>query len=129
MTDNGTTVFFEQEAVLSPDGYLIQPDRTRPKFALDALEVIDWTGVNIRKESQGPAPDADSVQHRTIEVLAGGADWEVILDDDGTGEIADVVCLRRENRVLDIAIVHCMNSHSDAPEHGLRICTRSADRP
>ena len=54
MSENGMMVFFEQEAVLSPDGYLIQPDRSRLCFDPASLEVIDWTGVNIRKESQGP---------------------------------------------------------------------------
>lgn len=52
MSECGMTVFFEQEAILSPDGYIVQPDRSRPRFAPSSLEVIDWTGVNIRKESR-----------------------------------------------------------------------------
>ena len=115
MSKCGMTVFFEQEATLSPDGYIVQPDRTRPKFAPSSLEVIDWTGVNIRKESQGPKRDADSVQHRVIERLSGEADWEVIIDDDGSGEVADIVMLRRDDRLLDVILVHCKFSGADSP--------------
>ncbi len=74
MSKEGMTVFFEKEAVLSPDGYLLQPDRSRMRFDPASLEVINWTGVNIRKESQGPGRDVDSVQHRVIQqlVVKGG---------------------------------------------------------
>lgn len=114
MTDKGMTVFFEQEAILSPDGYLTQPDRTRLRFDPASLEIIDWTGINIRKESQGPDRDTDSVQHRVIQQLAAEADWEVIIDDDGTGEIADIVMLRRD-RLLEVILVHCKFAGADHP--------------
>ena len=115
MTKNGMTVFFEKEAVLSPDGYIVQPDRSRPLFEPAHLEVIDWTGVNIRKESQGPDRAVDSVQHRVIQKLAGEADWEVIIDDDGPGEIADIVMLRRDSGVLNVMLAHCKFSGGDLP--------------
>ena len=115
MSAIGLTVHFEKEALLSPDGYLLQPDRTRPRFSADRLEPIDWSGINIRKESQGPDRDSDSVQHRVAEVLAGEAPWEVVLDDDGTGEIADLVLLRRDDNRLEILLAHCKYSGGDAP--------------
>ena len=115
MSEEGMTVFFEKEAYLGPDGYLIQPDRSRMRFDPASLEVIDWTGVNIRKESQGPGRDVDSVQHRVIQQLAAEADWEVIIDDDGSGEIADIVMLRRDGRLLDVVLAHCKFSGADNP--------------
>lgn len=115
MTENGMTVFFEQEATLSPDGYLVQPDRTRLRFDPASLEVIDWTGINIRKESQGPNRDTDSVQHRVIQQLAAEAAWETIIDDDGSGEIADIVMLRREDRRLEVVLAHCKFAGADTP--------------
>ena len=33
---------------------MIKPDRERPPFDPDRLEVLDWEGVNLRRESQGP---------------------------------------------------------------------------
>lgn len=115
MTDNGMTVFFEKEALLSPDGYLLQPDRDRPRFDPSLLESIDWTGVNLRKESQGPSRDADSVQHRVIQTLSAETDWELVIDDDGTGEVADVVFVRRHDHVLDVLIAHCKFSSEEIP--------------
>lgn len=113
MTKSGMTVFFEEEAILSPDGYLIQPHRDRLRFDQADLEIIDWTGVNIRKESQGPNHDADSIQHRVIRQLTTEADWEVIVDDDGPGEIADIVMLRRDGRMLNVVLTHCKFSGAD----------------
>ncbi len=115
MTTVGLTVYFQQEALLSPDGYLLQPDRTRPMFNPDRLEVVDWSGVDIRKESQGPDRAVDSVQFRAREVLAAEADWEVVLDDDGSGEIADLVFLRRDEERLHILLAHCKYAGGDQP--------------
>lgn len=115
MSRVGLTVYFEEEALLSPDGYLLQPDRERPKFATDRLEVIDWTGVDIRKESQGSGRDPASVQARVAQVLGAEAPWEVVLDDDGTGEIADLVFMRRVNGRLEILLAHCKYSKGLTP--------------
>lgn len=115
MTDNGMTVFFEKEALLSPDGYLLQPDRERPRFDPSLLQAGDWTGVNIRKESQGPQRDPDSVQHRVVDMLSAEADWEAIIDDDGKGEVADAVFLRRDGRALDVLLAHCKFSAKATP--------------
>ncbi len=115
MTEEGLSVFFEQEALLSPDGYITQPDRTRPRYQPEALEVVDWTGIDLRRESQGPDRDPESVQFRAIETLAAQADWEVILDDDGTGECADIVLLRRDEHSLEIVLAHCKFSGGDTP--------------
>lgn len=115
MTGTGMTVYFEAEALLSPDGYLLQPDRARPRFPTDRLEPVDWTGIDIRKESQGPDRAADSVQFRTAEVLAAEAEWEVILDDDGKGEVADLLFVRRDGHKLKITLAHCKFSGEDQP--------------
>jgi superfamily II DNA or RNA helicase len=115
MSTEGLTVYFENEALLSPDGYVLQPDRTRPKFSPDRLEVVDWSNINIRKESQGPNRDEDSVQHRVATVLAAEAPWEVIVDDDGAGEIADLLLMRRESSRLVMVLAHCKYSQTDAP--------------
>lgn len=115
MSAVGLAMYFENEALLSPDGYLLQPDRTRPRFSKDRLEPVDWSGIDIRKETQGPNRDSDSVQHRVATVLAGEASWELVLDDDGKGEIADLVFLRRDDNRLEILLAHCKYSGSNEP--------------
>ncbi len=120
MSENGMQVIFEKGALLEPDGDLLQPEQFLMRFEPASLEVIDWIGVNIKKESQGPDHDADSVQHRVLQHLAGEADWEVIIDDHGTGEIADIVMLRRDNGLLNVLLAHCKSSGTDSPGARLR---------
>jgi hypothetical protein len=115
MTKEGLTVFFEQEALLSPDGYLTQPDRERPRYDPDQLQAVDWNGVNIRKETQGPERDPTSIQHRVIETLTTEVDWDVVIDDHGPGEAADAVFLRRDGNRLEICMAHCKASSAAAP--------------
>ena len=119
MTKEGLTVFFEQEALLSPEGYLIQPDRTRPRYQPGQLEVVDWGGVNIQNEAQGQERDATSVQHRVIEQLQGEGQWDLVIDDHGSGEAADAVFIRRTDHRLEICLAHC--KASSEPNPGQRV--------
>lgn len=119
LTRNGLLVTFEDEIVLTEQGFLLRPDRERRLFPVHAIETFDWTGVDIRRESQGPDRDPSTIQHRTIATLAAEADWEIILDDDGTGELADVVLMRRHDETLEVLLVHCKYSTSAHP--GARI--------
>jgi hypothetical protein len=119
MTQHGLLVTFEDEIVLVEQGFLLKPDREKRILPLAAIETIDWTGVDIKRESQGPERDPTTIQHRAIEVLSSEADWEVVLDDDGTGELADAVFMRRENDDLEVMLVHCKYSSDATP--GARI--------
>jgi superfamily II DNA or RNA helicase len=112
-------LLLEQDAVVVAPGILLQPDRELAPFDLSRLVAIGWEGVNIRKESQGPDRDEDSVQHRVACHLIDEADWDLVLDDDGTGEIADLVLMRREDDQLVVVLVHC--KFSSEPEPGARV--------
>lgn len=119
LTQHGLLVTFEDEIVLVEQGFMLRPSRERRLFPTDAIEVFDWHGINIKRESQGPDRDPSSIQHRAIEVLAAEADWEVILDDDGTGELADIALFRRDGEDLHLLLVHC--KYSSEPKPGARI--------
>src|SRR5262249_10869734 len=106
---------FEQDALVVPPGVLIKPNRDLPPFALDQLQPLDWLGINIRKESQGPERDPLTVQARTIREILDREDWEIVMDDDGSGEIADIVAVRHADRKLNILLVHCKYSSQDIP--------------
>ncbi len=119
LTTHGLLITFEDEIVLMEQGLLLRPNRERHLFPVDAVEVLDWSGIDIRRESQGADRDPGTVQFRAIEHLTTEADWELVLDDDGTGELADVVLMRREDEDLHLMFVHC--KYSSAPEPGARI--------
>ena len=116
---SGPLILYEDEAMVLTPGVMIQPDRERPPFNPDGLEVLDWSGVNIKRESQGRSRAADTVQARMIAHVKSMADWEVILDDDGTGEVADIVALRKDDDRLHVLLVHC--KYSLKPTPGARV--------
>lgn len=104
---NGLVVLFEQDAVVVPPGMLLKPDREIPPFDKSKLVALDWTGVDLTVESQGPERRTDSVQAKTIEHVLSIADWDVVVDDDGTGEVADIVAMRSDGKTLYVHLTHC----------------------
>lgn len=119
LTQHGLLVTFEDELLLVEQGFMLRPSRERRLFSTDGIEVLDWDDINIQRESQGPDRDPTSVQHRAIEALGSEADWEIVLDDDGTGELADIALLRRDGEDLHLLLAHC--KYSSKPKPGARI--------
>jgi superfamily II DNA or RNA helicase len=93
-----------------PEGETVLP------YPPEKLEVWDWSKTNIRAEAQGVEKRADSVQRLVIEtLLADPEPYDVIFDDDGKGEIADVVALRITDSVVSVTLFHCKYSGADTP--------------
>lgn len=88
-------------------------------FDLDRIAADSWPGVDIRKESQGPTKRADSIQRRVINYLIDGGGWDIVFDDDGAGEVADVVAMRLEDGRLKVHLFHC--KYSSGPVAGARL--------
>ncbi len=112
---HGLQVIFEKETIVQPNMIMVQPKTQAPAFNRDRLEVIDWQGINIKKESQGEARDADSIQAKMIEHIQTIEDWDIIIDDDGTGEVADIVAIKVVGDKLKVALVHCKYSSGTTP--------------
>lgn len=108
-------LYFEQDTFIEHD-LLLRINREIAPFASARIEAWDWSGVDIRKESQGPDRTADTVQRRVIEqVLASGVTWDVVFDDDDPGEVADVVTLRMDGNRLIVCLYHCKFSCEAKP--------------
>lgn len=71
-----------------------------------ALVPWDWTGTNPRVESQGSERRSDSVQYRVVQELKKG-DYDIIFDDDGTGEFADIIAIKIRETTVDVLMCHC----------------------
>lgn len=115
LSNQGLTILFEQDTTVVPPGILLKPDRDLPALDVNRLTVIDWAGINIRKESMGPTRDADSIQARVLQYLQNLAQWEILIDDDGAGEIADLVAMRVDGDRLVVMLAHCKYSSQDKP--------------
>lgn len=75
-------------------------------YPVEKLIAQDWTGVNISKESQHVEPlIIDSIQYKVIQDLLN-EDFDIIYDDDGSGEIADVIAIRDEELRIYIQLHH-----------------------
>ncbi|WP_426582725.1 DEAD/DEAH box helicase [Mucilaginibacter sp. R-33] len=83
-----------------------------PAFDKDKIIGIDWTTADIRKESQTHLKDKASIQFLMLEKLKKEKNYEVIMDDDDKGEIADIVGLSVNNKekTLNIDVYHCKYS-------------------
>lgn len=113
----GPTVLFAEDVMMVPPGLLLRPPRDIAPFDPALITSIDWVaeGVDIRKESQGRDRDSTSIQARAIRLVRDEADWDIVLDDDGTGEVADIVALRVAGDDLAISLTHCKYSSEDVP--------------
>jgi superfamily II DNA or RNA helicase len=95
------------------------PPQIVEPFTRDRIIAWDWAGIDLRSESQGSEKRATSVQFRVIQRMkerAFGCQYDVLVDDDGKNEVADVVGLKETpDGQLVIHLVHCKYSHGDVP--------------
>ncbi|WP_294670051.1 DEAD/DEAH box helicase family protein [uncultured Fluviicola sp.] len=66
----------------------------------------DWSGTDLSKESQGVTPKiTNSIQFKVIEELKK-QDFDIIYDDDYSGEIADVVAMKLFSDRIEVKLFH-----------------------
>jgi len=89
--------------------YIIQPNLEPGSLDLSSIEVWNWEGVVLNKESMGKEIEKNSIQYRTYEKIA--TDFDIIINDDGKGEAGDLVCLKQiDDRSINMTLVHCKNA-------------------
>lgn len=84
----------------------------------------DWNSmnVNIQIESQldnDGSKKVNSIQYATINKLKKRKTYSVIFDDDGSGEIADIVAIAEADDEITVELYHCKYSNDKIP--GARI--------
>jgi hypothetical protein len=115
----GVKFYFEDETTVEHGGFLLRPPRNTPPFLKEKLTVVDWSGIDIRKESQGASRDKDSIQYHVIQRIRVERQWDIVIDDDGSGEAADIVALAVDDDGLLIRLTHCKFSSESKP--GFRV--------
>ncbi len=94
---------------------LVKVTATPPSFNKDHIQVWDWEGTDIHKESQGINRDKQSIQYRVIQNLVSADRYAVIFDDDDAGEIADIVGIIEDKDKISIQFYHCKYAHGSGP--------------
>lgn len=122
LTRNPPTIWFADGSKLEGNSH-VELRTSAPLYSRERLEVLDWTGVDITKESQREERRKDSVQFRAIEHIKAEDRHEILLDDDGAGEAADIVGIsidsQTEPRLITVDLYHCKYSGGERP--GARI--------
>lgn len=100
------------------DGNLLYEIAGDREFTIpaDCFEVWDWTGTHIQQESywKDGVARPQSIQAKAAgHYQAGG--YPIIFDDDGSGEAADLVCIKEEDDHIRLALVHCKFTTADEP--------------
>lgn len=98
-------VWFADGSSLSGNEF-VQLKHTVNQYPKDLLISRNWGGVDLSKESQKVDPKReDSIQYHMIEYLKSG-EFQIIYDDDGSGEIADIITIKEDNKKLYIQLYH-----------------------
>ena len=107
--DNPPTIWFVDGSSLEGNLLVRLKNTTYATFPNENIVSWDWRGVDICKESQGINKEADSIQYKLISDLKASGKYCLIFDDDGSGEIADVVAIQEDNtnRKLLFELYHC----------------------
>ena len=82
----------------------------------ERFESWSWTGVDIRKESlwKDGAERQDSIQGYVARRYVD-AGFNIVFDDDASGEAADLICLKEEDDHIRLALVHCKFAGGQSP--------------
>lgn len=104
-------ILFEQDTFIEDNMlFVVHGDAVGP-YKRDKIEAWGWTGVNLSKESQRDTKRADSIQRHVIDKLCSDPSWELIFDDDSSGEAADIIAVKREGALLYVNLYHCKFAH------------------
>ncbi len=86
------------------------------RLADDDLVKLDWTGIDIKKESiyKSGVRRSDCVQQKALDRCRQEG-FTLIFNDDDAGEVADLVALREDTDAIILRFLHCKFSHGTDP--------------
>lgn len=82
------------------------------KLPMSNLIVWDWGITPINVESMGPSADLATVQGFTYSTIK--SNYSIVFNDDGAGEVADLVCINETKNAIEVDLYHCKYCSGDA---------------
>lgn len=99
------TIWFADGSALTGNEY-VQLKQVIQVYPRENIIAWDWQGVSLEKESQQVNPKiTDSIQYRVIEKLKKD-NFDIIYDDDYSGEIADIITIKLHSDKLCVRLYH-----------------------
>jgi superfamily II DNA or RNA helicase len=102
----------EPLVLLKADGSMVQGNYRHystnsmdVKLPADLLEPWNWGATKIHQESMRAERRMNSVQGFTFAKVAD--DYSIVFNDDGKGEIADLVAIREDRDAIYVDLYHC----------------------
>ncbi|MCA8010117.1 DEAD/DEAH box helicase [Burkholderia cenocepacia] len=115
--ENPPLITFADGSYLEGNLLVALPDIYAP-YDREQIAVWDWSGVDIKKEAQGATREPDSIQFKVIEDLKKVGEYDIIYDDDGSGEAADVVTIKLTEddtrTTIEVDFYHCKYSQDSS---------------
>lgn len=88
-------------------------------FDRNRLEGWDWNGIPLNRESMHRTRQRDTIQYRVFERLQ--AEFDVVINDDGHGEAADLVCFKDvDEGSVKLCLVHCKGAYGGVVSQDIR---------
>lgn len=108
-SNNAPVIFFADGSQLFANNYVKLRTETFP-IKESQLVAIDWSGVNIANESQHVVPYVqDSIQYFFSQRIMD--DYDILYDDDGSGEMADLIGIDEDEHTIDVHLFHLKYAH------------------
>lgn len=88
-------------------------------YPRERLEEWDWDGIPLNKESMHKVRDRDTIQYRSFLRLQD--EYDIVFNDDGSGEAADLICLKNDaDGSIVLCLVHCKGAHGGRVSQDIR---------
>ncbi|MGB7219973.1 MAG: DEAD/DEAH box helicase family protein [Vicinamibacterales bacterium] len=115
-TENPPLVRLADGSQLAGNILLKPREELADTFDRGLVEALDWTGVDFTKESRWKdgALREDSIQQRFVSHLDPSL-ATFIIDDDDTGESADLIAIEETNDTITVFLWHCKYAHGATP--------------
>lgn len=98
-------IWFADGSALQGNEY-VQLKQVIQPYPAELLIEWNWDGVDLSKEAQGIEPlKIESIQYRVVQELKRG-DFDIIYDDDYSGEIADLITIKEYDAEINIQFYH-----------------------
>lgn len=116
---NPPRIKFVDQSTLEGNYYVTLKEKLSLKFSDSNIVRWNWKerDVDITVESQGLNKKKESIQYCVIKYLKSLEKYDVIFDDDNSGEIADIVTIKIEKEVVAFEFYHCKYSHGKEAGH------------
>lgn len=106
LNSNPPIIWFADGSALQGNEHVILKQIIQPYQQSNLID-WDWSGIDLSKEAQGVLPiRTDSIQYRVIQNLIINGDFDIIYDDDYSGEIADIITIKELTDTINIQFYH-----------------------